>query len=141
MLHWKYWQKARNQTNLLFIINKKNKLKVAKYLRVENPNAQLIGVAQSVNVFSGAVYRLCGTVRSTVADDSRQLFGGRIGFWLPPQKEKQIVWMHEYNKWWEKELLFTNEVTGTATIYVHMGYGNISSTGEFTNIRLEKIRE
>ena len=40
---------------------------------------------------------------------------------------------------WHKELIFTNQVTGIATVYIHMGYGNISSIGEFTNISLEEI--
>jgi len=68
------------------------------------------------------------------------LFGGRVGFYIPNQKEKQIVWMSEHNKWWQKQLVFTNQIDGTACLYVHMGYGNISSTGEFTNISLEEMQ-
>ncbi len=49
--------------------------------------------------------------------------------------------MSEYNQGWRKELILTNQVTGMATVYVHMGYGNVASTGEFSDIRLEKMGE
>jgi len=136
---WKPWQTARNSSNLLSVITIRDVPGCRKALRIENPKAKLIGLQQLVKVSSGKVYRLSGTCRSTGTSDSKILFGGRIGFWLPPQKEKQIVWMSEHNKWWAKSLEFTNQVDGTACIYVHMGYGNISSTGEFTNISLEEM--
>ncbi|RLD12314.1 MAG: hypothetical protein DRI44_01115 [Chlamydiae bacterium] len=101
---------------------------------------KLVGIQQRVRVVSNVVYKLSGIARSTAAKNNKIIFGGRIGFFLPPQKEKQIVWMSEYNHWWKKELIFTNQVTGMATVYVHMGYGGVASTGEFTNIRLEKLQ-
>ena len=101
---------------------------------------KLVGIQQRVHVVSNAVYKLSGIARS-LGNDKSKIFGGRIGFYLPPQKEKQIVWMSEHDKWWKKELVFTNNITGTAIVYVHMGYGNVASTGEFTNIRLEKLSE
>ncbi|MCX7001950.1 MAG: hypothetical protein NTV22_01605 [bacterium] len=51
----------------------------------------------------------------------RVLFGGRVALFRPPQPEQQIVWMSEYNNWLRKELVFTNQVTGTAVVYVHLG--------------------
>jgi hypothetical protein len=36
-------------------------------------------------------------------------------------------------------LEFTNSVTGVGALYVHMGYGNVASTGDFADIRLEKV--
>jgi len=80
-------------------------------------------------------------VCSTVTNNPNILFGGRIAFWQKGQKEKQIIWMSEFNKWWKKELIFTNQVTEITTVYIHMGYGNIASTGEFTNISLEKLAD
>ena len=100
---------------------------------------KLVGIRQLVKVKSNAIYRLSGTVRSTATKNNDIIFGGRIGFYLPGQKEKQIVWMSEHNQWWRKELIFTNQIAGMATVYVHMGYGGVASTGEFTNIKLEKI--
>ncbi|MEA3496282.1 MAG: hypothetical protein U9R42_09630, partial [Bacteroidota bacterium] len=67
-------------------------------------------------------------------------FGGKLAFFIPGQKEKQIIRISEYNQWWRKELIFTNQVSGIATVYVHIGYGNVASTGDFTNIRLEEIK-
>ena len=137
---WSPWQAAKNSSNLLSVITIRDVAGCRNALRIENPNAKLIGLQQLVNVSSGKVYRLSGTCRSTGTSDNKILFGGRIGFWLPPQKEKQIVWMSEHNKWWTKQLVFTNQVDGTASLYVHMGYGNVSSTGEFTNISLEEMQ-
>jgi hypothetical protein len=60
---------------------------------------------------------------------------------LPGQPEKEIVWVSECNTWWPKELVFTNQVTGTAVVYVHLGYGKVATTGEFSAIRLERVGE
>jgi hypothetical protein len=38
-------------------------------------------------------------------------------------------------------LVFTNQVTGTAVVYVHLGYGKVATTGEFGAIRLERVGE
>ncbi len=129
--YWNYWQAASKHTNLIEEIH--------KGIRIFNPNAQLVGLKQNVQVVSGQVYRLKGSVRSAATDNPKIIFGGRVGFYIPGQKEKQIVWMSEFNQWWPKQLIFTNQVTGTATVYFHMGYGNVASTGEFSNIRLEKV--
>jgi len=131
--NWSYWQTASKHTNFIE--------KIHKGIKILNPNAQLIGLKQQVTVTSNVVYRLSGRVRSTVTNNPKILFGGRIGLYIPGQKEKQIVWMSEYNNWWNKELIFTNRVTGVATVYIHMGYGNVASTGEFTDIKLELIEK
>jgi len=127
---WHYWQYGTTHTNNIIVKN--------NVLRIEDPFKKLIGVQQHVNVVSGVIYRLSGVARSVMTTQSDIIFGGRIAFYLPPQKEKQLVWMSEYNQWSQKELVFTNEVTGTAVVLVHLGYGNVGTTGEFTNIRLEK---
>ena len=127
---WNYWQYGVTHTNKIIIQN--------NVLRIEDPFKKLIGVQQSVNVVSGTVYKLSGVARSVATTQSDIIFGGRIAFFLPPQKEKQLVWTSEYNQWSQKELVFTNNVTGTAVILVHLGYGSVGTTGEFTNIRLEQ---
>ena len=137
--NWQPWQHAKNQPDNLKIISVDNNNDFDSALKIENPNAVLIGMQQVASVKSGSVYRLSGTVRSMLPRDDDKIFGGRISVYLPPQKEKQIVWMGEYNKWWKKELVFTNQVSGIAVIYVHLGYGGVSSTGEFTNIKLEEV--
>ncbi len=136
---WGKWQTAQQFPDSLKPIAVEGITGISTGLRIENPHVKLIGVKQHVRVVSGSVYRLSGRVRSVASENNKALFGGRIGFWLLPQKEKQIVWMSEYDKWWRKELVFTNEVDGMATVYAHMGYGNIASTGEFTDIRLERV--
>ena len=88
---------------------------------------------------SGNVYQLSAAVRSIVTNDSSVRFGGRVSFYLPPQKEMQLTWVNEHNDWWRQTLVFTNSVDGVATILVHMGYGGAASTGEFADIRLERL--
>jgi hypothetical protein len=53
--------------------------------------------------------------------------------------EHRIAWMNEHTNWWRNTTTLTNHVTGIATIYVHMDCGNVSSTGEFTDTRLEAL--
>ena len=138
--NWEFWNEGKNESENISVVKTENLNTATNALRIENPKAKLMGVQQLIRVVSGEVYRLSASVRSS-GNDSSKIFGGRIAFWLPPQKEKQIVWMTDYNKWWGKKLTFTNEVTGKAVVYVHMGYGNVASTGEFTNIRLERITD
>jgi hypothetical protein len=140
MAHWNAWRCSpedflRHVKVINTVVNGNRK----KAVRIENDTAALIGLQQNVNVISGTVYALSGMARSTTATGSFSLFGGRIGFWLPPQEEKQVLWMKENTAWTRRSTTFTNMVSGTATLFVHMGYGNIASTGEFTDIRLEMI--
>jgi len=137
--NWYPWQHAKNQPKNITIVDVENNKNFDSALRIENPKAVLIGLQQLASLKSGTVYRLSGAVRSTQCNDNKKIFGGRIALFLPPQKEKEIVWMSEYNKWWGKDLVFTNQVTGVASIFVHMGYGGVSSTGEFANIKLEQL--
>ena len=41
--------------------------------------------------------------------------------------------------WSSCETVVTNMVTGTATVFVHVGYGGMPSTGEFAHICLEQL--
>ena len=131
MANWQYWQYGVAHTNNIMVQD--------NIVRIENPSAQLIGIQQRIAVVSGAVYRLSGVARSVATTQSDIIFGGRVAFFMPPQKERQLVWTSEYNEWSQREMVFTNAVTGTATILVHMGYGRVASTGEFANIRLEQV--
>ena len=137
--NWHLWKTAKKSPENIKVVQIENNNSIANAVRIENPNKQLIGLSQPVLLTSGLVYRLSGTVRS-LGNDNSKIFGGRIAVYLPPQKEKQIIWMTEYNSFWEKELFFTNLVTGAATVYFHLGYGGVATTGEFANIRLEKIK-
>ena len=113
----------------------------SRAVRIENGGGEMIGVQQVVRVVSGGVYRLSASVRSVATNDSSVMFGGRVACYMAGQKERELVWMSEYNYWWRKELVFTNETfDGAAVVYAHMGYGRFASTGEFTDIRLEVLR-
>ncbi len=131
MENWRYWQYGGTYTNNIKFYT--------GILKIENPYKKLIGLQQNVPVISGEVYRLSGVARSMDTTDSSILFGGRVAFVNPPQKEKQLVWMTEYKQWSLQELIFTNRITGNAKVVVDMGYGSVGSTGEFANIRLDKV--
>jgi len=134
---WTRWGDRACGTGGLHIVHARDLATANRALRIENAAAKLIGVQQQVAVLSGTVYRLSGMARSVATNASDVLFGGRVAFFLPPQAEHQIVWNGEHREWLSRSIVFTNMVSGTAIVYVHLGYGNIASTGEFTDIRVE----
>ncbi len=140
MENWNYWRASEEEQKYISALTIQQGDTKKSYVRIENPMKKLIGIQQRVSLASGAVYRLSGTVRSTITEDSGILFGGRIGVhFMGKVPDKEIVWMSEYNKWWRKSLVFTNTIPGVATVFVHMGYGGVASTGEFTDITIEKL--
>jgi hypothetical protein len=137
--HWSWWGAAEQHSNQLRVTLDVAGGATAGVLRIENPHALMQGVKQHVPLVSGAVYRLCASARSVTTTSAEALFGGRVALFLPPQPEQQLVWMNDYAAWWPKELVFTNQVTGMAVVYVHLGYGKATTTGEFSAIRLERV--
>jgi|GEM_PF-1270798 len=139
LANWSLWRDAKIYSNSVSIISVPGPSGARAALRIENPHKAQIGVQQLARVTSGSVYRLSAAVRSVAGHDTNVIFGGRVAFYLQPQREQEIVWMTEYNQWWRRELVFTNLVDGVATVYAHLGYGNVATTGEFTDIVLEKL--
>jgi len=139
MQNWSYWKNGREATNQIKVVRYDDKYRTTYVLLIANPQKKLVGVQQPVSLVSGVVYRLSAKVRSTATIDSSVIFGGRVALYLPPQQEQAIVWVTENTNWWARPLQFTNTVTGVGALYVHMGYGNAASTGEFSEIQLEKI--
>ena len=137
---WHLWQNAKNTPENIKAVEVENNNNFSSALRIENPDKKLLGISQVATLTSGSVYRLSCATRS-LGNDKSKIFGGRIAIYLPPQKEQQIVWMSEHDKFWKKELVFTNQVTGPATVYIHLGYGGVATTGEFTEIELEEISD
>ncbi|MCX7846949.1 MAG: hypothetical protein N2595_02810 [bacterium] len=138
MAGWSYWGGAAVDTSLVCLVEAREGTCVQHAVRISTPPGKLAGIAQTVRLRSGEVYRLSATVRSLVTNASAVGFGARVAVFLPPQPERQLVWMSEYNNWWRRELVFTNMIDGTATVYAHMGFGGIASTGDFTDILLER---
>jgi len=140
---WRPWQYAVRNTNWMQVIIEQGAEGTYRALRLMNPEpgCSMVGVQQEVKVVSGCVYRLVASAKSMVTNSSASLFGGRVVFYCPPQPERdrQLVWTTEFNQWWRKKIEFTNTVTGTARIFVHVGYGNQPTTGEFADVRLERI--
>jgi len=135
---WDYWQHACSATSEVKVTQ--IGAQPAQWaLQIQNPHKQLTGVRQLVTLTSGTVYRLSARARSTATTNSKIVFGGRVALFLPPQPELALLWMSESTDWWAKALVFTNHVNGTATLFVHLGYGNVASTGEFANITLDEL--
>ena len=137
--NWTPWQNAKTFSNLVKVVTYDGKHGKYNALRIENNTKKLIGLNQAVNVKEGKVYKLTAATRSTITNSSAIIFGGRVGIRLPRQKERSLIWVTEFNDWWKKSLVFTNQLDGTAVVYVDMGYGNVISTGEFADIRLEML--
>lgn len=81
----------------------------------------LMGVAQSVKVESGTVYRLSAKVLSKDPEE-KSFMGARLALYAEGQKEQQVVWLYKNKDWEEKNLTFTNRYSGLATLFVHTGY-------------------
>jgi hypothetical protein len=137
--HWNYWRGGKEHSASLSTVETTVSGTPGKALRIENPYKTLIGLQQLATVEAGGIYRLSGRARSVATNDSKVLFGGRVAIWLPEKREPEIVWMSEYDQWWKRETIFTATVEGAAVVLVHMGYGNVGSTGEFTDIALERL--
>ena len=139
---WTVWPPGTGLSKAVNVVSAAGGGNGARALRIENGLGAMIGVQQVARVVSGGVYRLSARVRSVATNDSNVMFGGRVACYMAGQKERELVWMSEYNYWWPKELVFTNEAfEGAAVVYAHMGYGKFSSTGEFTDIRLELLKQ
>jgi hypothetical protein len=136
---WDYWRDGKEHNASISTVDAMVSGKNTRALRIENPYKTLIGLQQLATVEAGGVYRLSGRARSVVTNDPKVLFGGRLSIWLPEKREPEIVWMSEYDQWWKKETIFTAAMEGAAVVLVHMGYGGVGSTGEFTDVALERI--
>jgi hypothetical protein len=135
---WDYWQHACSATNEVRVLQVSAQPRQFA-LQIQNPTKSLTGVRQLLPLESGAVYRLSARARSLATTNPKIVFGGRVAVFLPPQPEQALLWMSESTDWWAKALVFTNHVSGTATLFAHLGYGNVASTGEFANIALDKL--
>jgi len=137
--YWNPWQNAKVHSNLVKTVVCNGKNGNYKALRIENPYAKLIGFNQAAKVKKDVIYKLSAAARSTITNNSAIIFGGRVGVRLPHQGERALIWMSEFNDWWKKEIIITNEFSGTAVVYIDMGYGGVVSTGEFADVRFEEI--
>lgn len=111
---WRFWR-----------INEENGKKLIKAegssLSIKGQLNTLMGVAQSVRVESGTVYRLSAKVRSKDPEE-KSFMGARLALYADGQEEQQVVWLYKNKDWEEKNLTFTNRYSGLATLFVHTGY-------------------
>ena len=111
---WRFWR-IDEENGKKFIKVKDSTLSIQGQLNT------LMGVAQSVKVESGTVYRLSAKVRSKEPEE-KAFMGARLALFADGQKEQQVVWLYKNGDWEEKSLTFTNFYSGLATLFVHTGY-------------------
>ncbi|MBR4466358.1 carbohydrate binding domain-containing protein [bacterium] len=111
---WRFWR--TNEENGKKLIKAEDSL-----LSIKGQINTLMGVAQSVKVESGTVYRLSAKVRSKDPEE-KSFMGARLALYADGQKEQQVVWLYKNKDWEEKSLTFTNRYSGSATLFVHTGY-------------------
>jgi len=137
---WEYWKAGREKKDLIQVVKVSQKKYPDYAVRICNPQAKLIGIKQAIRLKQNAVYKLSGKVRSLATINSKVLFGARLAVWRKGYKEAQIKWMTENTNWWNRSIIFTNDVDCVGSLYLSMGYGKVASTGEFANISLKKIK-
>lgn len=127
---WRYWAIDEETGN--------------KSIKVENETLylnglanKLMGIAQSVKIVSGTVYRMSAKVRDMRPPVEDKVFlGARLALNAPGQKEHQVVWLYSSSDWKEADFVFTNRVTGIATLFFHTGYTTNSSNCAVKDIAL-----
>ena len=133
---WNYWQiSAEEGSNLVFRAEEGEPHVVIK----GQAGKKLMGLSQAVNVVSGNVYKLSAVVKSQDLAD-RSFFGARVAIYAPGTKEKQLLWTYATKDWEKKELVFTNNFTGAATLYFHTGYTTNACVALFKELKLTKKR-
>jgi hypothetical protein len=133
--HWDRWAAAATETNRAAVVK--------ECVRIAATTQMQAGVKQHLMsaVSSGQVLRLSAVARCVGPADPRSILGGRVAFVLPPQPEQDIKWFTQRDMWMKESLVFTNRVTGMGIVLVHLGYGSIASTAEFSDVRLERVEE
>ncbi len=133
MRHWELWGAADREPQSVTISN--------HAARIANPNGALRGIKQSLSTVlsSGYVYRISATARCIGVSNPGAILGARVAVHLPPQPESELTWLSRRTEWWRQSTVFTNMVTGEPIILVHLGYGGVISTAEFTDVVLEQI--
>lgn len=112
---WRFWR-----------INEENGNKFIKAgdssLLIQGQYNTLMGIAQSVKISSGTVYRMSAMVRSKEIPKAKSFMGARLALFAEGQKEQQVVWLYSNEDWEERNIVFTNRFSGVATLFVHTGY-------------------
>jgi len=132
---WNLWQiKAEEATGTISRVSNDG----APYILIKGrEGGKLMGLSQAVSMTSGTVYRLSAAVKSKDSD-SKAFFGARAALFVKGQKEHQLLWTYNTKDWEEKSLIFTNRVSGVATLYFHTGYTTNACEALFKNISLIK---
>ncbi|MCX7847482.1 MAG: hypothetical protein N2595_05600 [bacterium] len=129
---WDFWGRVNDETNTIKVVN--------RAVRIESASGEMRGVKQHVAgaLVSGGVYRLSAAARTVGRADHSKVLGGRVAVHLPPQQDVELVWLSQHEQWQRRERIFTNNVDGQPVVLVHMGYGKIAATAEFTDVTLER---
>ena len=139
---WSPWSDAIKCPDVVRCVEITNANGLAHGIVIGNSKGAMVGLKQVVPLESGAVYRLSAVVRAPRGKfEASRMLGARLSCFVPDQPEYDTVWLFDdCDEWTEQEVVFTNAGTQPATVLLHMGYGAAKATGEFADVRLEKVR-
>jgi hypothetical protein len=120
---WRYWGGLSEEKGKELVKIEEDGLSLQGQLN------KMMGIAQAVKITSGTVYQISAKVRSIESKPERKTFmGARLALNAPGQREMQLIWLYKNGRWEEKSLVFTNKVTGSATLFFHTGYTTNAAT-------------
>lgn len=134
---WKKWSAGGPALGETAITHTEVDGRTQSVVRIANTATHYFGLLDRVYMESGGVYRMSGMARYA-GPPPAQVFYGRLACYLHGQAEQDIVWPEAVSEWTRRTCIFTNMVNGVATIFVHLGYGNVITTAEFADIRVER---
>ena len=120
---WRYWGGLSEEKGKELVKTEEEGLSLRGQLN------KMMGIAQTIEITSGTVYQISAKVRSADPKTEKKTFmGARLALNAPGQKELQLIWLYKNWEWEEKSLVFTNRVTGMATLFFHTGYTTNAAT-------------
>jgi hypothetical protein len=126
--HWEVWKSYKD--SIITIITNYN----YNAIRITNPQKRYVGFKQDIVISSGKVYRLSANIRPYI--NTNIYFGARISLGVGDNKY-YLLWLNN-NNWLRKELVFTNAISGKASLFFYLGYYNNNASADFSDIRLEE---
>jgi len=105
--------------------------------RIANAPDGINGIYQIAWLLSNATYRMSAAARVDSGSEASEL----VVELLPPRGRHVLVWTMAGPNWDMQSLVFTNQVAGAAVLTIHVMPGTASVTGEFADVRLERLGE
>jgi hypothetical protein len=130
---WDIW---KGDDSLVKVINNNGN---SSFVRFSNPQMNLVGIRQNINLTTGLVYRMSASSKVS-PDNTNKYFASRVELQLPNSKNYVLRWQNANNNWIRKDLVFTNDISCKAILLVYVGFGKNFAPGDFKDIRIDESR-